>query len=63
MDWLLKNWVWLAFAVAMVLMMRRGGCCAGHGKDNKTDPGATPPPQTLETPPKRSVDTASVQVK
>jgi hypothetical protein len=38
MEWLSQNWVWLAFAVAMVVMMRRGGaggCCGGHGAHDK----------------------------
>jgi hypothetical protein len=38
MEWLSQNWVWLAFAAGMVLMMRRGGaggCCGGHGANDQ----------------------------
>jgi hypothetical protein len=38
MEWLSQNWGWLAFAVAMLFMMRRGGaggCCGGHATDAK----------------------------
>lgn len=38
MEWLSQNWVWLAFAAGMVLMMRRGGagaCCGGHVAHDK----------------------------
>lgn len=38
MEWLSQNWVWLAFTVGMLFMMRRGGaggCCGGHVADDK----------------------------
>ena len=43
MEWLAQNWIWLAFGIGFVLMLRRaghgghGGCCGGgHGnKDGK----------------------------
>ncbi len=44
MEWLSQNWIWLAFAVGMVVMMRHGGaggCCGGgHGKDDKSPEAA-----------------------
>ena len=43
MDWLAQNWVWLAFAAGLVLMMRRGGaggCCGGHGSHGGHDKAA-----------------------
>ena len=33
MEWLTQNWIWLALAIGMIFMMRRGGaggCCGGH---------------------------------
>ena len=54
MEWLTQNWVWLALAAGMVLLMRRGGaggCCGvshgghgGHDAREKTaeTTGATP---------------------
>ena len=35
MQWLSENWIWLAFAVGMLAMMRggaHGGCGGGHGR-------------------------------
>ncbi len=35
MEWLSQNWVWLALAVGVLLMMRHGGhggCCGGGGR-------------------------------
>jgi hypothetical protein len=48
MGWLSQNWIWLAFAVGMVVMMRHGGaggCCGGgnghHNKRPATEDGQT----------------------
>ena len=37
MEWLSQNWVWLAFGLAMLFMMRRGagGCCAGRANEKR----------------------------
>lgn len=51
MEWLSQNWIWLALAIGVVFMMRRGGhgghggCCGGseHGDGDKREPGAAPP--------------------
>ena len=40
MEWLSQNWIWLAFAVGMVVMMRRGGaggCCGGHRSHKESE--------------------------
>lgn len=46
MEWLSQNWVWLALAAGVVLMMRHGGhgghggCCGGgQGEGRKRSEG------------------------
>jgi YHS domain-containing protein len=38
MEWLLRNWIWIFFAVGVFLLMRRGGlaCGMGHGGHAQT---------------------------
>ena len=31
MEWLAQNWIWIAFVVGMLLLMRRGGMACGMG--------------------------------
>jgi len=41
MEWLSQNWIWLALAVGVVLMMRHGGhggCCGGGRSEGRKRP-------------------------
>lgn len=39
MDWLLSNWIWIAFGVAMIAMHMFGhGGHGGHGGHTRPDP-------------------------
>jgi hypothetical protein len=52
MEWLSQNWGWLAFGVAMLFMMRRGGaggCCGGHGAHDKRPAAEGPQAKSAST--------------
>ena len=39
MDWLLSNWIWIVFGIAMIAMHMFGhGGHGGHSRDKKQDP-------------------------
>lgn len=34
MQWLAQNWIWIVFAIGVLLLMRRGGMGHGHSHGN-----------------------------
>ena len=55
-EWLSQNWIWIAFAVGFILLMRRGGigCGMGHRHSRHVQPigdhGDGEPPSTTGSP-------------
>jgi YHS domain-containing protein len=66
MEWLLQNWIWIVFAVGLLLLMRRGGMACGmgrgrsHGDDTQAHQHPGDAPQAPDRGPKDSVSSAIV---
>lgn len=56
MEWVSQNWIWIAFAVGIFLLMRSSGlrCGMGHGHSRDVQPidehGHGEPPSTTVSP-------------
>jgi YHS domain-containing protein len=44
MQWLSQNWIWIVFAIGVILLVRRGGigCGMGHGHSGHSRGEQTP---------------------